>query len=37
MLKNVWLYLITLVAFLAIDFVWLAFVANRFYRSYLGR
>ena len=36
MLKNVELYLITTVAFLAIDFVWLAFVASRFYRSYLG-
>ncbi len=36
MLKNVWLYLITTAAFLAIDFVWLSFVASRFYRSYLG-
>ena len=30
------LYVITLVGFLAIDFVWLAFVARGFYRSQLG-
>ncbi len=30
------LYAITLVGFLAIDFVWLAFVARGFYRSQLG-
>jgi uncharacterized membrane protein len=29
-------YMTTLVAFLAIDFVWLAFVARAFYRKHLG-
>jgi uncharacterized membrane protein len=29
-------YLLTLVGFLAIDFVWLAFVARGFYRKHLG-
>lgn len=30
------LYIGTLVAFLAIDFVWLAFVARSFYRKHIG-
>lgn len=30
------LYVVTLVGFLAIDFVWLAFVARAFYRRHLG-
>lgn len=30
------LYLATLVAFFAIDIVWLAFVARTFYRKYIG-
>lgn len=29
-------YLITLPVFLAIDFVWLTFIANKFYSKYLG-
>jgi uncharacterized membrane protein len=30
------LYLATLIAFLAIDLIWLGFVARTFYRNYLG-
>jgi uncharacterized membrane protein len=36
MMQYIKLYVPTLVAFLAIDFVWLAFVARGFYRKHLG-
>ena len=36
MLYYTKVYAATLVGFLAIDFVWLAFVARGFYRKYLG-
>lgn len=35
-IKLVWLYLITFAAFLAIDFVWLTTMGDRFYRAQLG-
>jgi uncharacterized membrane protein len=36
MTKYLATYAATLIAFLAIDFVWLGFVATRFYRAQLG-
>ena len=36
MFDHLKLYVATLVGFLAIDFVWLAFVARSFYRRHLG-
>lgn len=36
MLRHLVIYAATLVAFLAIDFVWLGFVAREFYKNQLG-
>ena len=36
MIYFVKVYVATLVGFFAIDIVWLAFVARRFYRQHLG-
>jgi uncharacterized membrane protein len=36
MIDSIKIYLISLFGFLAIDFVWLAFVARGFYRKHLG-
>lgn len=36
MIQYVWTYVATLVAFLAIDLVWLGYVARNFYRNQLG-
>jgi uncharacterized membrane protein len=34
--KTIWLYLATVPVFFGIDFIWLTFVANGFYRARLG-
>jgi uncharacterized membrane protein len=36
MMRYVWTYGATLIAFLAIDLVWLGFIAKNFYRDQLG-
>jgi len=36
MIKYLWLYLLTVPVFFAIDMVWLGLVAKNFYRSQLG-
>ena len=36
MIRYLLTYSATLVAFLAVDFIWLGFVATRFYREQLG-
>lgn len=35
-MKNVYIYLLTLVIFFAIDFVWLAFISRNLYQGQIG-